>query len=80
MNAKAETTMKSLAAGLLLGGLALAILPTAGCERMSNDEIAALTAASGVPAGDVHDLADAQALHGKIIRKHNETFLTDEAA
>jgi hypothetical protein len=81
MNAKNDrSAMKTLAAGLLLGGLALGSLATTGCWRIPKPPASALELKTALEAGDVHTLVEAAASHSKVVRNHNETFLTDEAA
>lgn len=76
MNAKRDqSAVKALVTGLVLGGLVLTSVATAGCERMSKEQVAAFVAGAEGQAGDLLDVSDTRALHGKIAINHNETFL-----
>lgn len=81
MNAKnGKWTVKTLAAALLAGGLAITGAATIGCGRMSKEQIAASSLELGVQAGDPRSVTDATELYRRIALNHNETFLVDASA
>jgi hypothetical protein len=73
--ATASPTMSKLATGLILGSLALAGLTTIGCDKVSPEQIAALTTGASVESGGQGAVADKADVRSRMTWQHNETFL-----
>ena len=77
MNSKLRSTrITTLATGLLIGGAALTVLTTTGCDRLPTEQATALTDAPG----DTHDTVGKPDLRSKLAANHNETFLIGPSA
>ena len=76
MNAKnGSTTVKTLANGLIVGGIALATLATTGCDRRTAEEVTAWTSGSAEATTDQLGIAEKPDLRIRLSANHNETFL-----
>ena len=70
MNTKQMSeTVKSVATGVIVSGIALASLGVTGCSDLSDTQVAAIAAGSAVQPEKLADIV------GKISINHNETFL-----
>jgi hypothetical protein len=69
-------TMKTLATGLVLVGVAVLSLGSTGCRKMIKEKEAARILETGeFDADALRSIAAEQAANGKIAINHNETFV-----
>lgn len=73
-------TMKTLATGFLLSGLALAALATVGCDRLPPEAITVLTSGARVASVAQPDLGYKADARSAPLTNHNETFLIGAGA
>ena len=76
MNPKnSSTTVRTLATGLMVGGVAVTTLSATGCDKRTAEHASALTSGSFEAAADSLRVAEKPDLRSRLAGNHNETFL-----
>ncbi len=77
---KSSRKVRTLAAGLIVGGAALSTFTTTGCDNDALEQVASIVAGAADEASELPGAGEKMELLSRLAANHNETFLISAVA